>query len=103
LKPQGSRADKFLQVLKRAWTDDIVKFKGGFYNIPASKIGPKPVQKPHSPIVLGGFNPKNFCTNNELCRLLATDCRSWNFRTVPTIYKWLNRRYEKGKQRPIKD
>src|SRR6185503_14377047 len=42
---RGERADEFLQVLKSIWTDEIVQFKGKFYNIPASKIGPKPMQK----------------------------------------------------------
>jgi probable F420-dependent oxidoreductase len=57
---RGQRADEFLQMLKRIWTDEVVEFKGQFYSIPASKIGPKPVQKPHPPILLGGFSPKTF-------------------------------------------
>src|SRR5918912_2317085 len=46
-KYRGQRANEFLQLLKRIWTDEVVKFKGQFYSIPASKIGPKPMQKPH--------------------------------------------------------
>ena len=46
--------------MKRVWTDDIVEFKGKFYNIPASNIGPKPLQKPHPRILLGGFSSKTF-------------------------------------------
>jgi probable F420-dependent oxidoreductase len=57
---RGQRANEFLQMLKRIWTDEVVEFKGQFYSIPASKIGPKPVQKPHPPILLGGFSPKTF-------------------------------------------
>jgi probable F420-dependent oxidoreductase len=57
---RGARANEFLQALKRIWTEDVVEFKGQFYNIPPSKIGPKPVQKPHPPILLGGFTPKTF-------------------------------------------
>jgi probable F420-dependent oxidoreductase len=59
-KDKGTRADEFLQVLKKIWTDEVVEFKGQFYNIPASKIGPKPLQEPHPPILLGGFSPKTF-------------------------------------------
>jgi alkanesulfonate monooxygenase SsuD/methylene tetrahydromethanopterin reductase-like flavin-dependent oxidoreductase (luciferase family) len=40
--------------------DDVVEFKGQYYNVPASKVGPKPVQKPHIPIYLGGFVPNTF-------------------------------------------
>src|SRR5215208_2996392 len=59
-KHRGERANEFLQLLKRIWTDEVVEFKGQFYSIPASKIGPKPVQKPHPPILLGGFSPNTF-------------------------------------------
>jgi probable F420-dependent oxidoreductase len=59
-KHRGERANEFLQLLKRIWTDEVVEFKGQFYSIPASKIGPKPVQKPHPLILLGGFSPNTF-------------------------------------------
>ena len=57
---KGKRADEFIQALKRIWTDDVVEFKGEYYNIPASKIGPKPIQKPHPPIYIGGLSPNTF-------------------------------------------
>jgi probable F420-dependent oxidoreductase len=60
-KYKRARADEYLQILKKIWTDDVVEFKGQFHDIPASKIEPKPVQKPHLPILLGGFSsPKTF-------------------------------------------
>jgi probable F420-dependent oxidoreductase len=59
-RDRGIRADEYLQILKKIWTDDVVEFKGRFYNIPASKIGPKPVQKPHPPVLIGNFSPKAF-------------------------------------------
>ena len=57
---RGERADEILQVMKKVWTDDIVEFNGDFYKIPKSIIGPKPIQKPHPKILLGGFSPKTF-------------------------------------------
>jgi len=54
------RADEILQVMKKIWTDDIVEFDGDFYKIPKSIIDPKPIQKPHPKILLGGFSPKTF-------------------------------------------
>lgn len=59
-KDRGARADEFLQALRRTWDDEVVEFRGKFYKIPASKIGPKPVQKPHPPVILGGFGPYTF-------------------------------------------
>jgi alkanesulfonate monooxygenase SsuD/methylene tetrahydromethanopterin reductase-like flavin-dependent oxidoreductase (luciferase family) len=45
LNDRGKRADEYIQLIKKIWTDDIVEFKGKYYSIPASKIGPKPFQK----------------------------------------------------------
>src|SRR5215207_7017800 len=68
---RGKRADEFIQVLKRIWIDDVVEFKGKYYSIPASKIGPKPIQKPHIPIYLGGFSPNTFS------RIVTYDTDGW--------------------------
>ena len=57
---RGGATDEILQVIKKVWTDDIVEFDGNFYKIPKSIIGPKPIQKPHPKILLGGFSPKTF-------------------------------------------
>jgi probable F420-dependent oxidoreductase len=70
-KDRGKRADEFVQALKRIWTDDVVEFRGKFYNIPASKIGPKPVQKPHPPIYMGGFSP------NTYSRIVNFEANGW--------------------------
>ena len=70
-KDKGKRADEFLQALKRIWTDDVVELKGKFYSIPASKIGPKPIQKPHPPIYIGGFSP------NTYSRIVNYDANGW--------------------------
>lgn len=68
---RGKRANEFIQVLKKIWTDDVVEFKGKYYSIPASKIGPKPIQKPHPPIYLGGFSPNTFS------RIVNYDTNGW--------------------------
>src|ERR671931_169650 len=59
-KDRGERADEYIQILKKIWIDDVVEFKGQYYNIPASKIGPKSIQKPHIPIYLGGYSQGTF-------------------------------------------
>jgi probable F420-dependent oxidoreductase len=56
---RGERADEFLQVMTKIWADDVVEFKGKYYNIPASKINPKPIQQP-VPVYLGGFGPHTY-------------------------------------------
>jgi probable F420-dependent oxidoreductase len=59
-KDRGKRANEYVQIVKKIWTDDVVDFKGEYYDIPASKIGPKPIQKPHPPIYLGGYSRHTF-------------------------------------------
>ena len=71
IQNRGKRADELIQVLKKIWTDDVVEFKGKYYSIPASKIGPKPIQKPHPPIYLGGFSPNTFS------RIVNYDTNGW--------------------------
>lgn len=68
---RGQRADEFIQVMKKIWADDIVEFKGKYYDIPASKIDPKPIQRPHIPIYLGGFSPNTFS------RIVKYDLNGW--------------------------
>jgi probable F420-dependent oxidoreductase len=54
---RGPRADEFLRCLKALWTDDEETFAGAFYQVPATRFEPKPVQRPHPPILLGGYHP----------------------------------------------
>jgi probable F420-dependent oxidoreductase len=59
-KDRGKRADEYIQMIREIWTDDVVEFKGQYYHVPASKICPKPIQKPHIPIYLGGYSQGTF-------------------------------------------
>jgi len=53
-----ARMKEWLEVLVAIWTQDTVEYKGQYYTIPASKIGPKPVQKPHPPIYQAAYTPR---------------------------------------------
>lgn len=53
---RGARADEFVRCLKAVWTDDEVEFEGEFYTVPRSRIAPKPLQKPHPPVLIGGYS-----------------------------------------------
>lgn len=54
---RGKVTEETVQALRAVWGPDPVEFSGKFHRIPASIIGPKPVQNP-LPIVMGGFSPK---------------------------------------------
>jgi probable F420-dependent oxidoreductase len=53
---RGRRMDECLRCLKLVWTAELVEFEGEFYVIPASRIEPKPVQRPHPPVLVGGYS-----------------------------------------------
>ena len=43
-----------IAVMKALWTQDEAEYHGRYYDFPALKVFPKPAQKPHPPIYLGG-------------------------------------------------
>ena len=44
--------------MKRIWTEDEASFEGELVRFPPLWSWPKPVQKPHPPILLGGHGPR---------------------------------------------
>ena len=54
MERRGARAEEFIACLQAIWTQDPVSFDGEFYRVPASYVDPKPIQRPHPPILLGG-------------------------------------------------
>jgi probable F420-dependent oxidoreductase len=52
---RGKIMDENLSILKRFWTEDMVKGDYSFHKIPAGVMFPKPMQKPRPPILIGGY------------------------------------------------
>jgi probable F420-dependent oxidoreductase len=53
-----ARLDESLTVMKGLWADGPFTFKGEHYTIDDLDGDPKPVQRPHPPIIVGGGAPK---------------------------------------------
>jgi probable F420-dependent oxidoreductase len=51
---RGARCDEYLEVIRRLWCDERAAFSGRFYELEACVQEPRPVQKPHPPILVGG-------------------------------------------------
>ena len=49
-----------VMAMKEMWTKDEAEFHGRFYDFPLVKCSPKPVQKPHPPVYLGGSAARVF-------------------------------------------
>jgi len=57
---RGKRCDEMLQMMKQLWTQPVAEFHGEFYDLAPCRMDPKPVQKPHIPIIVGGHSPAGF-------------------------------------------
>lgn len=51
---RGARCRSYIEVMKRLWCDAISEYEDEFYSLPPCRFYPKPVQKPHPPIIIGG-------------------------------------------------
>jgi probable F420-dependent oxidoreductase len=52
-RTRGRRVDELIDALKACWGPDPVSFTGEFFTIPASDVRPKPLQRPHPPLMSG--------------------------------------------------
>jgi probable F420-dependent oxidoreductase len=57
---RGRQADEILKIFKELWTADHPAFEGEFFRFRDIGFAPKPVQKPHPPIWVGGDSPGAF-------------------------------------------
>lgn len=64
--------DEALRVIKALWTDDTASFDGRYFRLDEAICNPKPLQKPHPPIVLGGRGEK------RMLRVVAMHADEWN-------------------------
>ena len=48
------KLDEALRLIRRLWTQDNVTFKGRYYQTKEAFCEPRPVQRPHPPITIGG-------------------------------------------------
>ncbi len=51
---RGARMDEYLALVKALWTEERVSFRGRFFTLSDAVFFPKPLQRPHPPIWIGG-------------------------------------------------
>lgn len=73
LKERFDRFDEALQVIHKLFTEEEADFDGKYYQLTKARCEPKPVQKPHPPIVIGGLGEK------RTLRSIARWGDHWNF------------------------
>ena len=60
IRDRGKRCDEILRMMKQLWTEPVAEFHGEFYDLNPCRMDPKPVQKPHIPIIVGGHSSAGF-------------------------------------------
>ena len=54
MEHRGARLREYVAAMRTLWTDDPARFERRFYRVPPSLQLPRPVQRPHIPILIGG-------------------------------------------------
>jgi probable F420-dependent oxidoreductase len=59
IDPEGlvARFNEGVALMKACWTEQRITFDGRFWQLDGAAMEPKPVQKPHPPIWIGGSHP----------------------------------------------
>ena len=56
-KARHKIARERVEAMKAIWTHEVAEYHGEYVNFPPMKAWPKPLQKPHPPVILGGAFP----------------------------------------------
>ena len=71
-KERAERFGEALEVITKLWRDDHPTYAGQAYSLLSAPFAPKPIQKPHPPIVIGGKGKK------WIMPLVAKYADEWN-------------------------
>jgi len=74
-----ARLDEACQVLKALWTQDRSTFKGRYYQLTDAPLAPKPVQRPHPELMIGGGGEK------VTLKIVARHADHWNVWGGPDV------------------
>jgi alkanesulfonate monooxygenase SsuD/methylene tetrahydromethanopterin reductase-like flavin-dependent oxidoreductase (luciferase family) len=59
-KVRVEKTEEGVQLILKLWMEKQVDFNGKYYHAKGAVLDPKPVQKPHPPLLFGGASPRMF-------------------------------------------
>lgn len=63
---RGDRMDDYIKAMKCLWTEDLSSYDGDFVSFQNVMAFPKPLQRPHPPILVGGQSQRGIARAAEL-------------------------------------
>ena len=75
------RLGEACEVILRMWTEDAATYDGTYYHLKDAYCNPKPVQKPHPPILIGGSGEQ------LTLKMVARYADEWNAFGTPDIIR----------------
>jgi len=75
------RLDEALQIIKLLWTQERANFNGEHFKLDNASFNPKPLQKPHPPILIGASG------ENVALRIVAQHAQMWNSFGTPEVFR----------------
>jgi F420-dependent oxidoreductase-like protein len=75
------RLDESLEMIKLLWTQDRASFTGRHYQLQDASFNPKPLQKPHPPILVGATG------ENIALGIVARHAQMWNSFGTPEVFR----------------
>ena len=80
-KERLKRLEEAVQIIKKMWTEEKANFDGKYYKLQGAYCNPKPIQKPHPPIMVGGEGER------ETLRIVAKYANACNLFGSPNTVK----------------
>jgi F420-dependent oxidoreductase-like protein len=75
------RLDEALDLIRLLWTQERASFNGRYYSLKDASFNPKPLQKPHPPILVGASG------ENIALGIVARHAQMWNSFGTPDVFR----------------
>ncbi len=82
LKSRAERLGESIEIIKALWTQTKATFSGKYVKVANASCEPKPIQKPHPPVTIGG------CGENHLLKITAKHADRFDFGYILTINEY---------------
>jgi F420-dependent oxidoreductase-like protein len=79
MRERLERLDEACQVIRSLWTEHRANFNGKFYQLSNAPLEPKPIQKPHPELMIGGSGER------VTLRIVAKHADHWNVWGGPKV------------------